>query len=81
MAMEEIRAILGWCSVINIGMLVFYFAVICGAHDFVYRIHCRWFHLTEKKFDEIHYMMMGLFKCIVCLFSVVPYLALRIVGG
>jgi len=49
-------------------------------HDFMYRIHGKWFKLSEEKFDAIHYALIGFFKLSMILFNIVPYLALRIVS-
>jgi hypothetical protein len=79
MEAQEIRKVLGWCSAINLGVLMLWFLVFVFARDFVFRIHTRWFKISEERFDEIHYTMMGYYKLIVFVFNVIPYLALRIV--
>ena len=75
---KEIRKVLGWCSAINIGVLMVWFLAFVFARDFVFRIHTRWFKIPEDRFDEIHYTMMGYYKLAFGLFNLVPYLALRI---
>lgn len=70
---------LGWCSLINIGLLIFWFAIFSLAHDWIYRLHGRWFSLSVERFDAIHYGGMALYKMAIILFNLVPYLALRIV--
>jgi hypothetical protein len=80
MNLEIIRAVLAWCSVINIGILLVWFLFFTLAHDWIYRVHGRWFRMSREKFDAIHYSAMASFKCGFLLFNLVPYLALRIVG-
>jgi hypothetical protein len=80
MTLEDIRHALGWCAVINLGILLWWAFFILLARDWTYRMHRRWFKITEEAFDTIHYAGIGLFKIGVLLFNVVPYLALRIVG-
>jgi hypothetical protein len=79
MTVEQIRDVLAWCSVINIGLLLWWFLLFALAHDFVYRIHGKWFKLTVERFDAIHYAGMAFFKIGIFLLNIVPYLALRIV--
>ncbi len=55
MTLEEIRATLAWCSTINIGLLLWWFLFIALAHDWVYRMHSKWFNIPVEKFDAIHY--------------------------
>ena len=80
MALEEIRATLAWCSVINIGLLLWWLLCIIFARDWVYKMHSRWFNIPVEKFDSIHYAGIAFFKISIFLFNLVPYFALRIVG-
>jgi hypothetical protein len=79
-SLEAIREAFLWCSIINIGLLMFWFGLIAFAHDWVYRVHTKWFNMSVEKFDSVHYSGMGLFKLVIGTFNVVPYLALSIVG-
>ena len=80
MTVEIICEFLAWCSVINVGLLLFWFLWFTLAHDFVYRIHGKWLKLSVERFDAIHYAGMTFFKICIFLFNVVPYIALRLVG-
>ncbi len=80
MTLELLRDMLGWCSVINIGLLLYWWLIITFAHDWVYRFHGRWFKIPVETFDAIHYGGMAFFKLTIFVFNLVPYLALRIVG-
>jgi hypothetical protein len=80
MTVEIIRNFLAWCSVINVGVLIYWWLFFTLAHDFVYRIHGKWFKLSVEKFDAIHYAGMAFFKMSIILFNIVPYIALCIVG-
>ena len=77
---EEIRSALGWCTLINYGILLFWFGMLVLQRDWVYRFHGRWFPLPRETFDAIHYGLMGIFKLGVFLFNLVPYIALRIIA-
>ncbi len=79
MTVEVIRDALAWCSVINLGILLFGWLWFMLGHDFIYRFHGKWFKLSTEKFDATHYALMGFFKIGIILFNIVPYLALRIV--
>ena len=79
MTVEQISDVLAWCAVINIGLLLWWFLMFALAHDFVYRLHGKWFRLTVERFDAIHYAGMAFFKIGIFLLNIVPYLALRIV--
>jgi len=74
---KSLRTFLGWCVVINLGMLLYWFLAITFAHDFVFMVHTRWFTISEESFDTIHYAMMTCYKLVVMIFNLVPYLVLR----
>ena len=80
MTVEVMSEFLAWCSVINVGLLIFWWLWFTLAHDFVYRIHGKWLKLSVERFDAIHYAGMTFFKLCIFLFNVVPYIALRLVG-
>lgn len=80
MTIEITRDFLGWCSVINIGILLWWFLWFTLAHDLVYRIHGKWFKMPVERFDAIHYAGMAFLKLCILVLNIVPYLALRIVG-
>ena len=80
MTVNIICEFLAWCSIINVGLLIFWLLWFTLAHDFVYRIHGKWLKLSVERFDAIHYAGMTFFKICIFLFNVVPYIALRLVG-
>ena len=80
MSVEIIREVLAWSAVINYALLVVWFMFFSLAHDWLYRLHGRWFKLSVEHFDAIHYLSMAFFKLSIFLFFLVPYIALRIVA-
>ncbi len=81
MTPELIQHALGWCAVINLGILLFWWLVLMLAHDWVHRFHGKWFQLSRERFDAIHYSCMALFKMGIFIFNIAPYIALRIIQG
>ncbi len=80
MTVETIREVLGWCSVMNFGLLFVWFVGIILARDWIFKIHSKWFALSKEQFDTIHYAGLAFFKMFIFVFNFVPYLALRIAG-
>lgn len=80
MTIDMMREVLGWCCVINMGLLLWWFLFFTLAHDLVYRLHGKWFKLSVEKFDMVHYAGIAFFKICIFTFNLVPYFALRIVG-
>lgn len=80
MTLDVIRDALLWCFIINMGLLMWWFLFLTLAHDWVYRMHSKWFKVSVERFDAIHYAGISFFKIIIFAFNLVPYLALLIVG-
>ena len=79
MSIAIARDVLLWCAVINYGVLLVWFLFFLLAHDWMYRLHGRWFHLSVEQFDALHYAGMALFKIGILLLNLVPYVALHLV--
>jgi len=78
MTIEVTRSFLLWCTIIDYGVLLLWFLVFVFAHDWIQRIHGRWFGLSRDQFDALHYAGMSVFKIGIILFNLVPYIVLSI---
>ncbi len=79
MTVDILRGVLGWCAVINMAVFLWWFLFFALAHDWVYRMHSKWFKIPIETFNAIHYAGMGFFKICIIVFNIIPYFALRIV--
>ena len=79
MTLETAQATLGWCAVINGAILLLWFILFITAHDWIHRVHRKWFQLPRERFDAIHYQSMSFFKLSILLFNLAPYLALHLI--
>lgn len=68
MDMETVRNILLW-----------WFLFFMFAHDWMYRFHGRWFHLSTRQFDAIHYGAMAFYKIVILVFNMVPLVVLYLI--
>ncbi|MCP1623398.1 DUF6868 family protein [Pseudomonas nitroreducens] len=76
MLLQDLKPFLLYCTLINYAILLIWFAAFTLAHDFVYRLHRRWFDLPVEQFDAIHYGGMAIYKIGVLLLNLAPLLAL-----
>lgn len=76
MNMHELKDALLWCVGINYVLIIFWFCVFFYAHDWLYRLHTRWFRFSVETFDALNYGGIGLYKLGVILFNLVPLVAL-----
>jgi hypothetical protein len=80
MTIELTRRFLLWCTVINYGVLLAWFLGFVFSHDWLQRLHGRWFRMSREQFDALHYGGMSIFKIGIMLFNLVPLVALSILG-
>ena len=80
MTLELIRTALGWCTLINFGILLVWGLAFVAGHRWIYRVHGRMFAMTEERFSAIHYAGMAGYKLLIFVFNLVPWVALHIVG-
>jgi len=80
MDMELLKAFFMWSAIINM-VLFTYVTLMCVAlGDWIFKIHGKLFSLERKTFNTVVYSFLGFYKIVVIVFSLVPWLALLIVG-
>jgi len=79
MNIHQILHILIVCTLFNYAILIIWFVVFTLAHDWLYRLHSRWFKLSVETFDTIHYGGLAVYKIGILLFNLAPLIALHFV--
>ena len=80
MTVEMMRAVLGWCSVINIGLLMFSSIFVIALRGAASRIHGKMFNLDEKYLSQAYFQYLAQYKIAIIVFNAVPYFALKVMG-
>lgn len=80
MSTEVTRNFFLWCTVINYGLLLMWFLFFLFAHDWMQRLHYRWFHLSADQFNALNYGLMMLFEIGIILFNLIPFVVLCIIS-
>lgn len=78
MTVTTLRDSLIWSLVFNYVVLLVWFGAVVFAHDWVYRLHTRWFSLSRETFDALHYGGMAVYKIGVLLLNLAPLVAVLI---
>jgi len=73
MSIEMLTEFFMWCTILNMGLLMFSFLILAFASDFVYRIHSKWFPMPRETFNVVLYSFIGIYKIIVFVFNIVPW--------
>ena len=80
MPVEQLLTTLLWCAAINYAILLLWFGVFVFAHDWLYRMHSRWFRFSRETFDALNYGGVAIYKIGNMLLFVVPAIALWLSG-
>ena len=80
MDIDSIRTFFMWCTILNVALLVLSSLICVCARDWVYRMHSKWFSISRETFNVAIYSFIGLYKILVFVFNLIPYVALLIVG-
>lgn len=78
---SELTGFFLWCTLLNYGVLIVWFLAFCLGRRWLYGLHSRWFTVSDGAFDSIHYAGMALYKILVLVFNLAPFLALHIAGA
>jgi len=78
---DFVKDALLWCAIIDYIVLFLWFGAFIFAHSWLINLHGRWFHLSEERFNSIHYLGMAIYKIGILLFNLVPYAALSIASN
>ena len=79
MTVENTLAVLGWCMVINFGLIIIWALALVFAPNLTYRTQRLVTRISQEDFELTIYKLIGQYKLGVMLFNFAPYVALRIV--
>ena len=80
MDVETLTSFFMWMAIVNVGILIFAAVMVSVAGDFAYEVRSKIFPMEREWFDKVTYASVALYKVLWIVFTVVPYVALRIVG-
>lgn len=80
MSLETVREFLGWCTVINFGMMIVSFLLLQSVRDKVSRLHAKLTGLDQTSLQQAYFQFFANYKIAIIVFNLVPYLALRLIG-
>lgn len=77
-SVDTVREFFGWCTVINIGILLIATIFIAFARSTISVIHSKLFKLNDADLSSSYFQFLGQYKLAIYVFNLVPYIALRI---
>ncbi len=78
MTVEALTTFFGWMAVLNIAYLLIATVMLTVARGWVSNLHHRLMGPNEKDLEMAYFNWLGTYKIMVMVFSVIPYVALRL---
>ena len=77
---DTLTTFLGWCLVINAGLLVLTSVSIMLFGNSIAQLHGRLFGIDHKELAPSYFSYMAQFKILLIVFNFTPYIALKLVS-
>lgn len=80
MNLDQLTTFLGWCTVLNFGLLIIIAACLSLLSGFVKGVHSSMYSVPEDQLDAIYFNYMANYKLLIFIFNLVPWFALKIMA-
>lgn len=80
MNITDLTTFLGWCTVINFGLLIVIAGCLTSMRGFIKRIHSSMYGVPEEALDAIYFNYMANYKLLIFIFNLVPWAALKVMA-
>ena len=80
MDIQTLTAFFMWCTILNFALLLLSSLMCICAGDWTYRMHNKLFSISRETFNVAIYSFIALYKLLVIVFNLIPYIALVIIG-
>jgi len=80
LTIELLTAFFGWCSVINMGLLIFSTVMLIAFKGPISAIHSRLLVLDKEKLQGLYMNYLAYYKIAIIVFNITPYFALKLIG-
>ncbi len=79
-SIEAVTAFFGWTTVINSVLLVVSSIIVIAMRGSISRMHGRMFGLETADLSRAYFQYMGQYKIALIVFSLTPYIALKLMA-
>lgn len=77
---ELLREFFGWCSIINIGLILFSTIFLIFLREPISRIHSKFFNLKNDDLSHSYFNFLAHYKIFIIVFNIVPYITFKIMS-
>ena len=80
MDINQVTTFLGWCTLINMAVLVFLATFLFIFKDFVINTHSKLTGVSISALPTLYFSYMANYKLSIFMFNLVPYMALTLMA-
>ena len=80
MDIHALQSFFGWCTILNLALLIFTGIICAAAGDLIYPIHKAMFRISRDEYNVAVCRWLGSYKIAVIVLCLVPWIALEIVA-
>ena len=78
-SIDTLTAFLGWCTVLNIGMLSLTIFLVTVLKEPLIKAHVRLFGVNRENLQLSYFQYLGHIKIAIFMLNLMPYIALKII--
>jgi Family of unknown function (DUF6868) len=79
--LSELTTFFGWAAVLNISYLLLATLVVTAGRNFILSLHSSMLDMPRDELNKVYIYFLSYYKIATITLSVVPYLALKIMGN
>ena len=79
-SLETLTEFLGWCTILNVGMLALAAISVMAMHGLMARIHASMFGVSEADLPRVYFNYMAQYQIGIFVFNLAPYIALKLMA-
>jgi hypothetical protein len=80
MDLRQIRKFVGWCAVINYGLLFIVAGLLLFLRPALYDFSQLFFPVAEATYNMVILMALAFWEILVWVFAIIPYFVLLLIG-
>ncbi len=78
--LQTLTTFLGWCSVINVVLLLVATAALVLMKDWIAGIHSKMLGIDRSELPPMYFQYLGNYKALILILNIVPYVTLRMMA-
>lgn len=77
MSIDQLTQFFGWCTIINMGVIMVTSILLVFFRQSIARIHHRMMAVPESGLYRLYFQYLAAYKILLLVFNLVPWLALK----